>query len=241
MDRFIEVKKLTKSFGAKEIFTNLDYYVKKNEIVSLIGQSGTGKSVLLKHFIGIIKPDSGNIFIDGEALYNENKQINQRLMDRMGILFQGAALFDSLNVFENISFGLERRGKSAEEIDSIVGEVSRSLGLESLLNKRIADLSGGIQKRVGLARAIVLKPDVMLYDEPTTGVDPITAGVVDDLIVKMRDLYGTTSIVVTHDIASACNISDRIMMLHRGEIIFSGTADELRSSSDEAVVNFARD
>ncbi len=241
MEKFIEVRNLTKSFGTKVIFSDLNFHVKKNEIVSLIGQSGTGKSVLLKHFIGIIKPDSGNIFIDGHKLYDDELEINQKILDRTGILFQGAALFDSLNVFENISFGLERRGEKTEDIEKVVVEVAGSLGLESLLDKRIADLSGGIQKRVGLARAIVLKPDLMLYDEPTTGVDPITAGVVDDLIVKMRNLYGTTSIVVTHDIPSACKISDRIMMLYGGNIFFSGTAEELLSSDDEVVRNFARE
>jgi len=240
MKSFLEINNLKKKFGEREIFSGISFTVEKNEVLSIIGQSGTGKSVLLKSIIGIIKPDEGNVFIDGKELYDDLGRIDTEQLEKMGILFQGAALFDSLNVYENICFGLKRKGKGHKAIETKVCEVMNNLGLKGFENKNISELSGGIQKRVGLARAVVMEPEIMLYDEPTTGVDPITGGVVNRLILDTRNLYGATSIVVTHDIESACEISDRVMMLQEGEIVFSGTPRELLNSDNSDVLNFIR-
>ncbi len=240
MKPVLEIENLGKSFGTKVIFDRISFAVGQNEVLSVIGQSGTGKSVLLKNIMGIIKPDSGSIFVNGKNLYTNSGEIDREILSKMGILFQGAALFDSLDVYGNIMFGLERSKMDIMEKKRRFSDVLNSLGLRGYESKSVSELSGGIQKRVGLARAIVLKPEIMLYDEPTTGVDPITAGVVNSLILRMREIYGMTSIVVTHDIESACRISDRIIMLHGGNIIFSGTPSELMESTLEEVTDFVR-
>ncbi len=232
------IENLHKSFGEKSVLRGITLSVEEGEILCIIGKSGTGKSVILKHLVGIIEPDRGSISVDGMFLTGKDRDTKRKIINKFGILFQGAALFDSMNIFDNVAFGLRRRGMAEEEIRIIVEESLAQVGLTGVSDKRPSELSGGMQKRAGLARSIAVRPEIMLYDEPTTGVDPITAGVVDRLIVKMRDTFGMTSIVVTHDMASAYRISDRIAMVYDGEVIFSGTEDEIRRSDNPYVKQF---
>ncbi len=234
----INIENLHKSFGEKSVLRGVNLSVDKGEILCIIGKSGTGKSVILKHLVGIIEPDEGNIIVDSVVMTGNTREIKREIVSKYGILFQGAALFDSMNIFDNVAFGLRRRGMAEDEINSIVNESLTQVGLAGAGDKRPSELSGGMQKRAGLARSIAVRPEVMLYDEPTTGVDPITAGVVDRLIMKMRDTYGMTSIVVTHDMTSAYRIADRIAMLYEGEIIFTGTEEEIRESENPYVRQF---
>jgi phospholipid/cholesterol/gamma-HCH transport system ATP-binding protein len=238
MEEKIKISGLRKSFGEKRIFTGLDMTVFSGELFCIIGKSGTGKSVLLKHLIGMLEPDEGDIFVDGVRFTGSDEKTADSIIARYGILFQGAALFDSMNIFDNVAFGLRRKGVTEREIEKIVPEMLSHVGLRDVENKRVSELSGGMQKRAGLARSIAVKPEIMLYDEPTTGVDPITAGAVNRLIVKMRQTFGITSIVVTHDIKSAYFIADRIAMLYEGRIIFTGAPDEMSSTDDPYVRQF---
>ncbi|HNX23400.1 MAG TPA: ATP-binding cassette domain-containing protein [Spirochaetota bacterium] len=234
----INIENMHKSFGEKSVLRGVNLSVEKGEILCIIGKSGSGKSVILKHLVGIIEPDKGSIAVDGITMTGNKKEIKREIISKYGILFQGAALFDSMNIFDNVAFGLRRRGLDEEEIKIIVEESLTQVGLSGSGDKRPSELSGGMQKRAGLARSIAVRPEVMLYDEPTTGVDPITAGVVDRLIIKMRDTFGMTSVVVTHDMTSAYRIADRIAMLYEGEIIFTGTDDEIRKSDNPYVKQF---
>ncbi|HPS86873.1 MAG TPA: ABC transporter ATP-binding protein [Spirochaetota bacterium] len=234
----INIENMHKSFGEKSVLRGVNLSVEKGEILCIIGKSGSGKSVILKHLVGIIEPDKGSIAVDGITMTGNKKEIKREIISKYGILFQGAALFDSMNIFDNVAFGLRRRGLDEEEIKIIVEESLTQVGLSGAGDKRPSELSGGMQKRAGLARSIAVRPEVMLYDEPTTGVDPITAGVVDRLIIKMRDTFGMTSVVVTHDMTSAYRIADRIAMLYEGEIIFTGTDDEIRKSDNPYVKQF---
>lgn len=240
MKEKIKISNVCKSFGVKSILAGIDFSVNEGEILCIIGKSGTGKSVTLKILAGILEPDSGDIFVDGEAYTGASKKTRTAIEAKYGILFQGAALFDSMDVYENVAFGLRRKGVDEDEIAALVPELLELVGLRGIEKKNPAELSGGIQKRVGLARAIAVRPEMMLYDEPTTGVDPITAGAVDRLIVKMRDVYKITSIVVTHDIKSACAIADRVIMIYEGKTIFDGSPDELIRSVDPIVVQFVQ-
>ncbi len=234
----IKINNLHKSFEDKVVLRGIDLTVNTGEILCIIGKSGTGKSVILKHLVGILEPDEGSITVDGISLTGNNTKIKNEIISKYGILFQGAALFDSMNIFDNVAFGLRRRGVNEDEVRLIVGESLAQVGLPSAGEKRPSELSGGMQKRAGLARSIALRPEIMLYDEPTTGVDPITAGVVDRLILKMRDTYAMTSVVVTHDMTSAYRIADRIVMVYEGKVIFSGTSDEIKKSDDPYVKQF---
>lgn len=234
----IIIENLHKSFGEKSVLRGINLSVDKSEILCIIGKSGTGKSVILKHLVGIIEPDNGSISVDNLIMTGSNKNIKREIISKYGILFQGAALFDSMNIFDNVAFGLRRRGFDEDSIQGIVEESLEQVGLSGSGDKRPSELSGGMQKRAGLARSIAVRPEIMLYDEPTTGVDPITAGVVDRLIVKMRDTYGMTSIVVTHDMTSAYRIADRIAMIYEGEVIFTGTDVEIRKSENPFVKQF---
>ena len=234
----IVIDNLHKSFGEKPVLRGINLSVEKNEILCIIGKSGTGKSVILKHLIGIMEPDKGTITVDDLTMTGSKRNIKREILSKYGILFQGAALFDSMNIFDNVAFGLRRRGINEDSVKSIVEESLEQVGLSGSGDKHPSELSGGMQKRAGLARSIAVRPEIMLYDEPTTGVDPITAGVVDRLIVKMRDTYGMTSIVVTHDMTSAYRIADRIAMIYEGEVIFNGTDTEIRQSSNPYVKQF---
>jgi len=234
----ILIKDLKKSFGPKKILRRLNLSVNEGEILCVIGKSGTGKSVIMKHLVGILQPDEGEIWVDGVNFLeaDENERIN--IISKYGILFQGAALFDSMTIYDNVAFGLRRKNVSEEEIAHIVPSMLMDVGLKDIENKKPSELSGGMQKRVGLARAIAIKPEIMLYDEPTTGVDPITGGAVDRLIVQMRDSYNITSIVVTHDMNSARRIADRVAMLYDGEILFSGTPEDMDQSNNPVIRQF---
>jgi phospholipid/cholesterol/gamma-HCH transport system ATP-binding protein len=238
MKEKISIAGLRKSFGARTILDGLDLRVYEGEILCIIGRSGTGKSVVLKHLIGILTPDAGDIFVDGLCYTRASEEERRAIESRYGILFQGAALFDSMNIFDNVAFGLRRRRLPEEEIASLVPLLLEQVGLRDIGDKKPSELSGGMQKRVGLARAIALRPGIMLYDEPGTGVDPITAGAVDRLIMKMRDTYGMTSVVVTHDMKSARRIADRIAMLYEGRVIFTGTTGDVDRSDDPVLRQF---
>ena len=240
MKEKIRVSDVYKSFGVKSILAGIDFSVNEGEILCIVGKSGTGKSVTLKILTGILKPDSGEILVDGEPYTGASKNAREAIEAKYGILFQGAALFDSMNIYENVAFGLRRKGADEAEIAVLVPELLELVGLRGIEKKSPAELSGGMQKRVGLARAIAMRPEIMLYDEPTTGVDPITGGTVDRLIVKMRDLYKITSIVVTHDIKSACTIADRVIMIYEGKTIFDGVPDDLMRSVDPVVLQFVQ-
>ncbi len=238
MNEKIRVTDLHKSFFGKTVLNGANLSVREGEILCIIGKSGSGKSVILKHLMGILRPDSGDIVIDGISLVDAGELARIDLQSRFGILFQGAALFDSLSVYDNIAFGMRRRHVPEDEIAARIPGLLAMVGLRGIEDKMPSELSGGMQKRVGLARSIAVKPQVMLYDEPTTGVDPITAGSVDRLIIKMRNELGITSIVVTHDMKSVMRIADRVAMLLEGVIVFDGAPSELMAAADPRLRQF---
>jgi phospholipid/cholesterol/gamma-HCH transport system ATP-binding protein len=235
----IEIVDLHKSFGRNHVLRGTTLTINAGETITVIGRSGEGKSVLLKHIIGLLKPDSGIIKIDGEDItkYDHGRMVNLR--KRFGMLFQGAALFDSMTVDENIGLGLREHNVYPEDrVRHIVTEKLDQVGLVGVETKKPAELSGGMKKRVGLARAIAMNPEFVLYDEPTTGLDPIMADAINDLIIHLKKTLSITSIAVTHDMVSAYKISDRIAMLYHGQIIFVGTPDEVKNSDSEIVQQF---
>lgn len=235
----IEVRDLKKSFNAHRVLDGVNFHINKGEAVVIIGASGGGKSVLLKHLIALLQPDSGDVLIDGQnvAHMNERQLINVRR--RFGMLFQGAALFDSMNVEENVGFMLRREGKrSDKEIAECVAEVLDMVELNGTQKKMPAELSGGMRKRVGLARAVVYRPEILLYDEPTTGLDPIVSDSIDQLIAKVVKQYKVTSIAVTHDMRSARRISERILMLYKGKIYADMPTEEIFKSQDPVIYRF---
>lgn len=234
----ISIRELSKSFGTKCILNSVSLDIFEGEIFCIIGKSGTGKSVILKNMIGLMLPDSGEIFVDGEIFNTAPPLERERIRRKFGVLFQMAALFDSMNIYDNVAFGMRRIGLREDDIQRLVPELLAQVGLRDIENKMPSELSGGMQKRVGLARALAVKPEIMLYDEPTTGVDPITGGAVDRLICSMNEFHHVTSVVITHDMNSAFRIADRIAMLHRGEVIFLGTAAELQQSADPVIQQF---
>jgi phospholipid/cholesterol/gamma-HCH transport system ATP-binding protein len=218
---------------------SLDLDIFEGEALTIIGGSGMGKSVMLKMLVGLLSVDGGTITFDGEPISNLPERKMAPVRRRIGMLFQGAALFDSLSVRENIAYPLrEHTRPSEEEIDRRVAECLEDVGLPGIESEWPADLSTGMRKRVGLARAIALRPEVLLYDEPTTGLDPIAKEHINDLIVKLNDRYQVTTVVVTHDMPSAFSVSDRIAMIDRGYVIFQGTPEEIRHSSDPRVIDF---
>jgi phospholipid/cholesterol/gamma-HCH transport system ATP-binding protein len=235
----IEARNVTKSFGAQRVLDGVNLCINEGESVVILGRSGGGKSVLLKHLVGLIPPDSGDVIIDGENIVGMSER---RLLDvrhKFGMLFQSAALFDSMTVAENVGFALRReKNLTATELDRRVSEALETVDLPGTEKKKPAELSGGMRKRVGLARAIVYRPEIVLYDEPTTGLDPIVADSIDQLIVRVRDRLNVTSVVVTHDMRSARRVGQRIVMLHQGKIYVEGTPDEIFSSSDPIVHQF---
>ncbi|RJP76412.1 MAG: ABC transporter ATP-binding protein [Candidatus Zixiibacteriota bacterium] len=236
----IEIRNLVKSFGPqKPVLRGVNLVIRTGESVVIIGRSGCGKSVMLKLITALMPPDSGQVLIDGEDLVTLQEQDVYRVRQKFGVLFQSAALFDSMTVYENIALGLwEHTTKSEEEISRIVAEKLALVDLPGTENLKPAELSGGMKKRVGLARAIAMSPEYVLYDEPTTGLDPINADVINNLIIRLNERLKVTTIVVTHDMTSAYKIADRIVMLHRGVIIFDGTPDQVRNTTDEVVRQF---
>jgi phospholipid/cholesterol/gamma-HCH transport system ATP-binding protein len=235
----IEVRNLAKSFGTHQILDEVSFSIDKGESVVIIGRSGGGKSVLLKHLIALLKPDSGQVLIDGENIVPMNERQLLRVRRKFGMLFQGAALFDSMTVAENIAFAFHRDQSLPEnEIARKVAHVLDLVDLPGIETKNPSELSGGMRKRVGLARAIVYQPQIVLYDEPTTGLDPIASDSIDQLILRVRDRLDVTSVVVTHDMRSARRLGQRILMLHEKRIYAAGTPDEIFGSSDPIVRQF---
>jgi phospholipid/cholesterol/gamma-HCH transport system ATP-binding protein len=235
----IEVIDLKKSFGGTEVLKGVNLTVRKGETVVVIGRSGCGKSVLLKHLIGLMKPDSGKLLVDGIDVTTLKGEEMYEFRKRFGMLFQGAALFDSLTVWENVGLSLiEHTDLSEEEIRKKVCQKLEQVGLDRLDDMKPSDLSGGMKKRVGLARAIAMDPPVILYDEPTTGLDPIMADVINELIRRLQESLEITSVAVTHDMKSAYKIGDRLAMLYDGRIVFEGTPEEVKASRDEVVRQF---
>lgn len=238
MKEKVLLKSLHKAFGPKIVLNGVDLEIYEGEIICVIGKSGTGKSVIMKHMVGIFEPDRGEIVVDGIKLTGSDEKTRISVQSKFGILFQGAALFDSMNIYDNVAFGLRRKGMRESEVKEIVAEMLGAVGLRGVDEKSPSELSGGMQKRAGLARSLAVKPEIMLYDEPTTGVDPITGGVVDRLIVSTRERFGITSVVVTHDMHSAMRIADRIAMLYEGKIIFKGTPEEMKETDNVFVRQF---
>lgn len=229
-----------KSFGKKVVLDGIDLSIAKGESVVVIGGSGTGKSVMLKSILGILRPERGSIKVDGEEVIGMRSKDRDRMMLKFGMLFQGAALFDSLRVWENVAFGLiQGRGMNRVQAKNIAIEKLAAVGLaESAGELFPAELSGGMQKRVALARAIATSPEIIFFDEPTTGLDPIMADVINDLIVKCTKELGATTLSITHDMASARKIADRIAMLYKGRLIWVGPAKDVDHSGNEFVDQF---
>lgn len=235
----IELIGVTKSFGANHVLRGVDLRIESAESMVVIGGSGTGKSVILKHIIGLIRPDSGKVVIDGENISELPERELNEFRKRFGMLFQGAALFDSLSVWENVGFGLkEHRNLPDSEVREIAREKLRMVGLKGIEDRMPADLSGGMKKRVGLARAIAMDPRIILYDEPTTGLDPIMSDVINNLIREMNQQLSVTSVTITHDMKSAYKIADKIAMLYQGKILEVGTPDEIRESANPVIQQF---
>ena len=235
----IEVANLHKSFDANRVLRGVDLGVRKGESMVVIGGSGVGKSVLIKCIIGLMRPDSGSIRVDGQEIVSLSEKSLNEIRKKFGMLFQAGALFDSLPVWENVGFGLKQHTSlSNNEIKSIAVEKLRILGLRDVEDLMPSELSGGMRKRVSLARAIAMEPEILLYDEPTTGLDPIMADAINDLIVQMRKKLQVTSIAITHDMVSAYKIADRIAMLYEGRIVEVGTPEQVRESSNAVVQQF---
>jgi len=235
----IEVCNLERSFGSHKILDGVSFCIDRGESVVIIGRSGGGKSVLLKHLIALLKPDSGQVLIDSENIVPLNERQLLRVRRKFGMLFQGAALFDSMTVAENIAFALRReRSFPEDEIVRKVAHVLELVDLPGIEEKKPSELSGGMRKRVGLARAIVYQPEIVLYDEPTTGLDPIASDSIDKLILRVRDRLKVTSVVVTHDMRSARRLGQRILMLHEKRIYAAGTPEEIFGSKDPIVKRF---
>lgn len=238
----IEIKDLHKSFNSNKVLQGVNLEINRGETLAIIGPSGCGKSVLLKHIVGILEPDQGSVSIEGKNLEKINKNELYEIRKLFGFLFQGAALFDSMTIEENISLQLVENNYnlSQVEIDKIVAEKLEIVGLPGIQKKKPSELSGGMKKRVGLARALVTNPKYVLYDEPTTGLDPIMSDSIDELIVHLNKEINVTSIVVTHDMFSVKNVADKVSMMHEGKIYFSGTYDEILNSNDSVIQNFVK-
>jgi len=238
----IEIKGLYKSFGTKKVLNGIDLTIEKGETLVIIGRSGEGKSVLIKHIVGLLVPDSGYVKVENEIVSEVSRKKLYELRKKFGFLFQGAALFDSMTVEENVSLPLVEStdGHNKEETAKLVAEKLELVGLPGVQNLKPAELSGGMKKRVGLARALITNPDYILYDEPTTGLDPIMSDSIDNLIKELGGKLNVTSIVVTHDMYSVKNVADRVAMMYEGKIHYTGTPEELLSSKDQIIADFIK-
>ena len=235
----IKTVDLHKAFGPNRVLRGLDLAVEKGESRVIIGGSGSGKSVILKHLIGILKPDQGNVFIEDVNITTLEENELYKVRKKFGMLFQMAALFDSMNIWENVGFALMRqKNMKLGDVKEVAIEKLKMVGLVGVEELSPAELSGGMKKRVGLARAIAHEPEILLYDEPTTGLDPITADAINDLIIEMRERLSVTSVAITHDMRSAYKIADRISMLYEGKIIQTGSPAEIENTENPVVKQF---
>jgi phospholipid/cholesterol/gamma-HCH transport system ATP-binding protein len=232
---------LHKAFGQKEVLKGLDLDIYQGETIVILGGSGSGKSVLLKHTIGLLKPDDGEVYVDGDEITHLKEAQLIPVRRKVGVLFQAGALFDSMNVYENVAFGLkEHTAMPEEEVAEKVKEKLSLVEMDNVEHLMPSDLSGGMKKRVALARAIALEPQAILYDEPTTGLDPIIAGNINKMIRNLQQRLEVTSIVVTHDITSAFTVADRVAFLYEGKIKFLGTVEEAKNTDEPLLINFVR-
>jgi len=235
----IEVRQLTKSFGPQLILDGVNLKIDSGQSAVIIGRSGGGKSVLLKHLIGLLQADAGEVLVDGENITRMTERQLFHVREKFGMVFQGAALFDSMTVAENVAFPLERKKKyTAAEIEKRVAAALEMVDLPGTQKKKPAELSGGMRKRVGLARAIVYEPQILLYDEPTTGLDPIVSDSIDQMIIRVRDQLKVTSVVVTHDMRSARRVGNQVFLLHEKKIYAHGPPEEFFASQDAVVRQF---
>lgn len=236
----IEIKNLHKSFNSSRVLQGVNLDIDTGETIVIIGRSGCGKSVLIKHIVGLLYPDEGYVKVEGNIVDEMNKEELYNLRRKFGFLFQGSALFDSMTVEENVALPLVESGKkySREELDRKVSEKLELVGMRNVQKLKPAELSGGMKKRVGLARALITDPDYIIYDEPTTGLDPIMSDSIDSLIKDLTDKLNVTSIVVTHDMYSVKNVANQVAMMHEGKIYFLGTPAELLSSNDKIIKEF---
>jgi phospholipid/cholesterol/gamma-HCH transport system ATP-binding protein len=235
----IRIDRISKSWGDREVLRECSVEVRRGETLVVIGSSGTGKSTLLRTIIGLVEPDSGHVYVDGEDVQSLDRKGLSKLRSRMGYLFQSGALINWLNVGDNVALPLvETRGVSRDDAVPLVERALDMVGLAGTRPLMPNQLSGGMRKRVGLARSLVTEPDIILYDEPTTGLDPVTAHIIDQLIVDMRNKLGVTSVVVSHDMEGVYRVADRVAMLYDGRIIATGTPDEIRGSGDPIVRQF---
>jgi phospholipid/cholesterol/gamma-HCH transport system ATP-binding protein len=237
----IEIQNLKKSFGGLLVWEDVSFKIEDGETVAIIGRSGCGKSVLLKHINALMVPDTGKILIDGSNIF-ELDYVDQRIMrQKFGVLFQGSALFDSINTFENVAFPLRYfTNQSEQEIHDNVMQSLEYVNLESAADKETSELSGGMRKRVGIARAIVLKPEYIMYDEPTSGLDPKTAGEINELINGMANALDITSIVVTHDMHSVLEVADKVAFLDQEKLSWTGAVEDMKNSEHEELLSFIK-
>ncbi len=237
----IELKNIHKSFGSKHVLNGINLHIVKGESFVILGGSGTGKSVMLKHIIGLMKPDKGRVFIDGKDVTDYTREQWFDIRRRFGMSFQEAALFDFMNVFENVAFPIRRHTRSTEmEIKKRVGYCLDIVGLSGNELLMPAELSGGMRRRAGFARSIALNPEVLLFDEPTTGLDPVMTDQIDNVINDLRRGLDVTCVTITHDMVSAFDIADRMVMLHEGEIVFTGTPDDVMKSRLPIIRSFLK-
>ena len=234
----IDLQKVSKSFGDKKVLDALDLSIYEGESVVILGGSGSGKSVLLKHMIGLLRPDAGRVVVDGTDIAELDARAITGFRRRFGMAFQEGALFDSMSVWENVAFALRRAKRPKDEIAARVAECLELVHLEGADQKMPAELSGGMRRRVGFARAIAFEPKILLFDEPTTGLDPVMKAVIDQLILELQERLGSTAVSITHDMDSAFRIAERIAMLHQGKIIAYAPPAEFRASSDPRVQQF---
>jgi phospholipid/cholesterol/gamma-HCH transport system ATP-binding protein len=240
-ERIIRFRNVRKAFGEKVVYTDLSLDVRRGEVLTVMGPSGCGKSVMLKMLIGLLTADGGSIRFDGDEITHMDEEKLAEVRRRIAYLFQGAALFDSMSVGDNVAYGLREQFWNVMTDAEIMARVTESLalvGMPGIEAMRPADLSGGMRKRVGLARTLALQPEVILYDEPTTGLDPINTARINKLILTLKNTLGLTSIVITHDLTTAFHVSDRLAMINKGRIILQGTAEEFRTTSDDFVRSF---
>lgn len=235
----IEIKDLHKSFGSQKVLNGVNLTIEPGQVTAIVGRSGGGKSVLLKHIVGLLKPDKGSIFIKGQDITKLSGRKLDEIRAQIGVVFQGGALFDSLTVYENVAFPLVEKNKlKKNEIDEKVMKALSDVGLQGMQHKYPAELSGGMRKRVALARALISEPKIVLFDEPTTGLDPILVRTIHKLIRQTQQQYGFTGLIISHEIPEIFEISDKVAMLHDGKIIEVGTPEEFQKSENPYVKNF---